>query len=99
MNTTVNPNVVSAIFAVLAAVLWFLSAIVRTPAAFHLRASQYDEHAENPVGGAIAAHAPGIVHSEDLARLASALIKQSRLSAAAAACACVSTIAQAVAVW
>jgi hypothetical protein len=99
MNAVMNPNVVSAVFALFAAVLWLLSALVKTPAVFQLRAVQSDEYIENSIRGVNPAHAVGTVQSDDLPRLAAALQRQSRLSAAAALCACVSAIAQAIAVW
>jgi hypothetical protein len=99
MNTVALANVMSSGFALAAAVLWLLSALVKTPKAFPARAVQPDEYVENPIGGPIPEHAPGTVQSEAHLQLGAALRRQSTLSASAAVCACVSAAAQAVALW
>jgi hypothetical protein len=92
-------NIISSAFAIAAAVLWLRSALVKTPKKFPLRAVQYDEYVENPVAGSIPEHSPGTVQSEALAQLGIALQRQSKLSAWAAGCACIASVAQAIAVW
>jgi hypothetical protein len=76
-----------AFFAVVAAVLWFLSARVKTPSSFHIQVI-----AGGGLGGALGGGPVGggrvlSATSQDLTDLAKALIWQSRLSSAAAICA------------
>ena len=73
----------SVVFAIAAAILWFVSARVNTPEFFHIISVQ--------VGGGV-----GSGHSPDLEKLAEALKKQSKFSAWAAICAGESAILQAI---
>jgi hypothetical protein len=82
-------HVVSAIFAVIfafvAAILWWLSARVKTPDSFSIHVarpnlSPGELSGLHPIGGTWV----GQAHSEDLIELANALRHQSKLSASAA---------------
>ena len=97
MNIETVANWCSALFALVAEVLWYLSARVKMPRTFPARAMQPDEHVENPVDGPNDQHAAGTVRSDALVQLGESLREQSILSARAAACASIPAIAQAVA--
>jgi len=85
-------NVASAIFALLAAILWFLSARVGLPSKFPLLIiTTHFDSAEIPAAGAV----HGIGESDDIDNLGKAMLEQSRLSAYAASCACVAAVCQA----
>ena len=87
----------SAVTAIAAAVLWFLSAIVKTPQRFFIHVVRADSPFGVPLGGnPIGATYVGEAHSEDLVNLATALRRQSRLSAYAALSAGISAAFQAV---
>jgi hypothetical protein len=74
----------SAVFAIIAALLWLQSARVRTP-------TQFPINTITPIGGI------GTGGSPALQELGQALRRQSRWSAAAAICAAVSALLQAIA--
>lgn len=79
-------TILSAIFALAAACLWFVSAIVKTPTSFaiHVVRPQWGGPlGGNPMGGTYIGHA----YSKDLVSLADALKRQSKFSAWAAGCA------------
>jgi hypothetical protein len=99
MNTVAVANLLSSAFALSAAVLWLLSALVKTPSKFPAWAAQPDAHVDNPIAGPNPEHAPGTVRSEALLQLGTALRRQSAFSAWAAGCACIAAAAQAVALW
>ena len=91
--------VVSALFAIVAAVLWFFSAVVKTPKSFSINVIRPDSmglpFGGNPLGGTYV----GQAYSEDLIALANALRRQSRFSAWAAFCAGVSAIFQTLSLY
>jgi hypothetical protein len=89
-------TVFSALFAIAAALLWFVSAVVKTPNSFSIHVVRPDSSmgqplGGNPQGGTYVGHA----YSNDLVTLAKALRRQSKFSAWAAGCAGVSAILQA----
>ena len=89
-------TILSAIFAIAAALLWFISAVVKTPESFSIHVVRPDSFmgeplGGNPLGGTYVGHA----YSSDLVALANALRRQSKFSAWAAGCAGVSAILQA----
>ena len=81
----------SAIFAFLAAILWFLSARVPTPSNFIVTTFGHTD--------AFGTHVSGQGSSPQLTELGNALLRQSRLSAYAAFCAGVSALFQVVALY
>jgi hypothetical protein len=87
-------QVASAIFAIVAAVFWLVSAIVRMPKEFPIRVSVSNA----PSHLATSAYSPAYGESEELNTLGQALLKQSRLSAAAAASAALAAFLQAFAI-
>lgn len=86
-------NILSALFALAAAVHSLMSTWVKTPKTFSVHVVQPDR----PIGGNLA-HGTYVGHaySEDFITLADALKRQSRLSACAAGCAACSAALQAV---
>ena len=87
-------NTVSISFAIVAAVLWFGSAMVSTPDSFDITVVR-------PDGGILGGGGPGAKfvgsgYSESLRLLGKALKTQSALSAFAAICAGISAVAQAM---
>jgi len=84
-------EVTSAVFAVVAAALWFRSAIVKTPRHFSIEVHVLNEESHLVIGPTLNAYA----ESPELNRLAKAVIRQSRWSAAAAVCAAAGAIIQA----
>jgi hypothetical protein len=85
-------SLLSAIFAIAAAALWFLSAVIKTPEHFAIHVVNLGGSKPiGPIGGGYVDQA----QSSDLIDLANALRKQSRLSAWAASCAGVSALLQA----
>ena len=85
-------TILSALFAIAAAVLWFVSAVVKSPTTFkiHVVNPQQQPLGGNPVGGTYV----GQAYSEDLVSLADSLKRQSKFSARAAICAGVSALLQ-----
>jgi hypothetical protein len=85
-------TILSALFAIGAAVLWFFSAVVKTPTSFaiHVVRPQQQPMGGNPMGGTYG----GQAYSEDLISLANALKRQSKFSAGAAICAGISALLQ-----
>jgi hypothetical protein len=78
----------SAIAAVLAAALWLLSARVKTPRTFTIHVARAEGTMGQPFGGGgLGATYVGHAFSQDLLDLATALRRQSALSARAAVCA------------
>ena len=77
-------NYAAAAFAIAAAVLWFMSARVKTPQSFGIAVTI----STSPFDGS----SGGTGHSPDLWNLGYALKRQSRLSAYAAACAAIAAI-------
>jgi hypothetical protein len=76
-------------FAALAAIFWFLSALVRTPKRFNVAVVR----GGSPAGGhPLGATFVGTAHSGDFLVLANALKRQSCLNAIAAICAAISAI-------
>jgi len=91
-------QIFSAIFALAAAVLWFASAFVRTPRKFTVQVTTWHTHnSENVDGSETAGGGHGT--SDELVTLGTALVRQSRLNAGAAALAALSAASQAVAIW
>ena len=87
---------VSALFAIVAAVLWFMSARVKTPESFSIHVVRSNSFIGQPIGQPIGATFIGTAHSADLVELANGLRRQSKLSAYAAVCAAASAVAQAI---
>ena len=90
-------TILSVLFAIAAATLWFVSAIVKTPTSFaiHVVRPQQQLLGGNPMGGTYV----GQAYSEDLVSLANALKRQSRFSALAAFCAGISALLQTASVF
>ena len=89
-------TILSALFAIAAAILWFVSAIVKTPTSFAIHVVR--PHLP-PMGDPLGATYVGQAYSEDLISLANALKRQSKFSAWAAICAGISAFLQAVSVF
>lgn len=85
----------SAIFAAMAAILWFISALVKIPQDFPIYVEPSTPMREGYVGGT---EDIGYGFSKELNELGQALRRQSSWSAAAAASAGMSAILQAVAI-
>ena len=85
-------NILTAIFASIAAILWFLSAKIEIPKSFSIHVVKPDigPMGGNPMGGTY----QGQGYSDDLTRLGNSLVKQSRLSAWGAIFAGLSAITQ-----
>ena len=79
MNTL---TILSALFAIVAAVLWFITAMVKTPMSFAIHVARPNQQpmGGSPMGGTYV----GQAYSEDLVSLTSALKRQSKFSAWAA---------------
>lgn len=91
-----NLQILSALAAIPAALLWFLSAVVKTPQSFSVHVVRPDSP---PLGGnPLSGEYVGQAYSNDLVNLANALRRQSRLSGWAALCASISAILQAVSI-
>ena len=88
-------TILSALFAIFAAVLWFVSAVVKTPTSFGIYVVRPFLPPMDPLGATYI----GQGYSEDLISLANALKRQSRFSAWAAICAGISAFLQAVSVF
>ena len=80
----------SAGFAVMAAILWFCSAMVKTPKEFSIQVTTLNEEHHLVIGPFLSTHA----ESPELNTLGKSVIKQSRLSARAALCAAAAAIFQ-----
>jgi hypothetical protein len=90
-------NILSALFAIVAAGLWLMSARVKTPDYFSVHVSRSDGFGQ-PLGGPpMFGEHIGQAHSQDFVVLADALKKQSRLSAWAASSAAGAAALQAIA--
>jgi Flp pilus assembly protein TadB len=91
-------NVVSAIAAIAAAVLWWKSARVKTPQRFSIMVKHLHGLPDTTIMGDSTVGAPiGEAESPELQQLAAALQAQSKLSSHAAKCAAVAALAQGVA--
>lgn len=90
-------TIISAVFAAAAAVLWWRSATIRTPATFRIGLDRPDPSFFQPDGPPLGIGPVASASSEELQTLGHALRQQSRLSAWAAGCAGVSATCQAVA--
>jgi hypothetical protein len=87
----------SIVFALAAAVLWFLSAVVKTPDSYSVHVVRPRSGLDQPLGGdPIGGAYIGQAYSNDFVSLANALRRQSKLSAWAAVCAGVSAAPQAL---
>ena len=87
--------VVSALFAIAASVLWFMSARIKTPEQFSIHVARPHGSMGQPLGGdPLAGTYVGHAYSQELVILATALRRQSRFSAWAAASAGLSVLAQ-----
>lgn len=90
-------TLLSAIFAVAAALFWFVSAVIQTPERFAITVVAPDSPMGQPLGGnPLGGIHVGQAYSADLIALANALRRQSKLSAWAAACAGISALLQTV---
>jgi hypothetical protein len=85
-------TILSALFAIAAAVLWIFSAVVKTPTNFaiHVVRPIQPPMGVNPLEGTYV----GQAYSRDLISLANALKRQSKFSAWAAICAGISALLQ-----
>lgn len=88
-------QILSITTAVAAAIFWFLSAVVRTPKSFAVHVVRAEGPMGQPMGGPVGGTYVGQAYSNDFLELASALKRQSRLSALAAVFAGVSAGLQA----
>lgn len=89
-------DILSALAAVAAAILWLKSAKIKTPDNFSIFVARANGSMGQPLGDPLGATYVGHAFSQDLQNLAHALIKQSKLSARAALCAGASAILQAI---
>jgi hypothetical protein len=85
---------VSAITAVVAAALWFVTARVTTPNSFSIFVARANGSFGKPLGDPLGGTYVGHAYSEDLNKLADALRRQSRLSAWAAVFAGIAAFSQ-----
>ncbi len=95
MNTL---NIVTAIFAFVAAILWFFSAKVKTPNSFSIhvvKPNGMEPLGGDPIGGTYQGHG----YSSELTNLAESLSQQSKLSAWAAIFAGLSAITQTISIF
>ena len=90
-------EIATAAFAVLAAVLWFASARVKTPQTFTVKVLSTHLASSDVDGSEIISD--GFGTSPELEALGAALIKQSRRSSCAAIAAAASALCQGGAVW
>ena len=91
-------NIITALFALAAAILWFLSAKVKTPNSFSIhvvKPNGQEPLGGNPIGGTYQGHG----YSSELTKLAESLSKQSKLSALAAIFAGLSAITQTISIF
>jgi uncharacterized protein YjfI (DUF2170 family) len=86
-------TVLSALFGTAAAILWFVSALVKTPDSFNIYVVR--PHGAMPLGSVGGTYL-GQGQSPDLTALGSALRRQSKFSALAAGCAGISAFLQTV---
>lgn len=87
----------SAVFAIAAAMLWFVSAVVKTPKSFSLHVARADSlHGKLLAGSVFGSEYVGHGHSPELTALGAAMSRQSMWSAAAAVCAGIAAALQAV---
>lgn len=89
-------EIVGAFFALAAAVLWFVSAVVKTPREFCVKVISIHVASSDIDGSEVVSE--GFGTSDELTDLGNALIKQSHLSAWAAALAAISALCQGFAV-
>jgi hypothetical protein len=97
MTSIAAVQYLSALFAGVAAVLWFLSAKVDIPATFPIHVVKPESFAGQMIGGPLGGEYAGFGHSNELDTLASALGRQSRFSAWAALAAAVAALLQGIA--
>ncbi len=89
-------TILSALFAIAAAALWFVSAVVKTPGRFSIHVVRPNGTMGQPLGGnPMGGTYVGQAYSSDLVELARALRRQSKFSAWAAGCAGISALLQA----
>jgi hypothetical protein len=84
-------EIISAGFALGAAILWLCSATVKTPKQFPIQVNVFNVPSHLAIGPTQSAYG----ESKELNELGSAIIKQSRYSAYAASCAAISALTQA----
>lgn len=89
-------NYISALSAIVAAILWFMSAKIKTPSHFTIIVSRATGPMGKPFGKPFGGEYVGHAYSSDLKELGNNLIKQSKLSAIAAIAAGISAITQAI---
>jgi hypothetical protein len=88
-------SALSALAGLAAAVLWFLSALVRTPENFAIHVAKANGMMGEPLGGGpFGGTYVGHAYSQDLIDLANALRRQSRLSGKAAILTAIAVILQ-----
>ncbi len=92
-------DILSALFAFAAGLLWLKSAIVETPKSFAIYVVKPTGNLGQPLGGnPIGGEYMGHAYSQDLNNLANALIAQSKTSGYAAFCACAAALLQAMSI-
>ena len=91
-------QILSAIFALAAAALWFAAAFVRTPQSFSIQVTTWHTHKSEMVDGSETAGG-GHGTSNELITLGTALALQSRLNGGAAALAALSAAFQAAVIY
>src|ERR1700722_11231566 len=91
VNLGTSLTITSALISGVAAILWLLSARVKTPETFQVHVVRPDMA---PMGGPVGGQFVGHGYSTELTDLANALRRQSKLSAQAAICTAVSVFVQ-----
>jgi len=87
----------SAVFAIAAAILWFVSARIKTPESFSIHVARAGTlQGQLLAGGVIGSQYAGHGYSPELTALGESMCRQSKWSAAAAVCAGIAAILQAV---
>jgi len=95
MNISAILNCGSAVSAIIAAILWFMSAKIKTPNHFGIYVVKPDGVMGEPLGDPLGGKYIGHAYSSDLELLGNNLIRQSKLSAWAAIAAGISAVTQA----
>ena len=90
-----SANIVSAFFALAAAVLWFMAALVKTPRIFSVQVISSHPSQTHVEGAQVISEGTGT--SDELTALGRAITKQSRLNAWAAGCAAAAALCQGLA--
>lgn len=90
-----SANVISAFFALAAATLWFMAALVKTPRIFSVQVVSSHASQTHVEGAEVISEGTGT--SEELTALGHAITRQSRLNAWAAGCAAVAALCQGLA--